>query len=80
MVTHGMFRDSIILVATVVFPEALAPPTPGKQLYVNITINICLTTHNIMRLKVGHANLKKYWLQVKKNLILYFRIQFSMKM
>lgn len=31
-VTHGTLRDSIILAATVVFPEALPPQIPVKEL------------------------------------------------
>lgn len=30
-VTHGTSRDSIIFVATVVFPEALPPQIPKKK-------------------------------------------------
>lgn len=32
MVTQGMFRDSIILAATVVLPDALAPQIPVTQI------------------------------------------------
>lgn len=36
MVTHGMLRDSMILAATVVFPDALAPQIPADDMSMSL--------------------------------------------
>lgn len=40
--THGTFNDSIIFLATVVFPEALPPQTPKYSVVNNLSVILYL--------------------------------------